>query len=272
MIHQSTYPNPSPHTHKEPHTQKQKQKQNTIPSSHTTITTHTDPPIQNLLLFSFIFTPNKIWTQSKSSKPKKKKTHHRSPHADPNPFRPHRLPHTSIHLSKTFFYFLSSSHQTKTKHNPRVLNPPPPPKKNPPPKPSRHPNPFRPTGALSWFKPIEALTPAHRPTFVKPIGAHQNHNRSHRSSDSNPSEPSNSTVVKTHGVLGLKRADEKERRKREKRGEIMREEREIPGWKSLESIKKLFFSYTIQPFSYSTILNIRWHCTSMPKKFDIFQV
>ena len=64
MIHRSTYPNPSspppPHTHT--HTQKQKQKQKQKPKTKTThnpITTHTNPPIQNILLFSFIFTPNK---------------------------------------------------------------------------------------------------------------------------------------------------------------------------------------------------------------------
>ena len=55
-----------------------------------------------------------------------------------------------------------------------------------------------------------------------------------------------------HGVLGLKRADEKERRKREKRREIMREEREISGLKRRrESIKNYYF---VLELCYSAIL------------------
>ena len=67
---------------------------------------------------------------------------------------------------------------------------------------------------------------------------------SHRSHPIPPlSKPTGSWVRREQ------RVNEKERRKREKIGEIMREEREIPGLKSLESIKFFFI-----PFSYSTIL------------------
>ena len=52
--------------------------------------------------------------------------------------------------------------------------------------------------------------------------------------------------------MGLKRADEKERRKREKRREIMREEREISRLKRRrESIKNYYF---VLELCYSAIL------------------
>ena len=52
--------------------------------------------------------------------------------------------------------------------------------------------------------------------------------------------------------MGLKRADEKERMKREKRREIMREEREISGLKRRrESIKNYYF---VLELCYSAIL------------------
>ena len=59
--------------------------------------------------------------------------------------------------------------------------------------------------------------------------------------------------------MGLKRADEKERRKREKRREIMREEREISGLKRRrESIKNYYF---VLELCDSAILKVELHCS-----------
>ena len=118
----------------------------------------------------------------------------------------------------TFSYFLSSSHQTKTEHNSRVSNPkkkkktnqtckrnPPHLQRNPPPMPRR------------------------------------NHYWSHRSPHAKPSD---SIVVKTHGVLGLKRAEsrwEREKEEREKKRNNERGEKNSRVKKGRESIQKLIF-------------------------------
>ena len=198
-------------------------------STHRAIHTHidqwyTDPPIQTH--HPTHTNKNKNKNRNRNRNPKQKQKQNTIPSS-----------HTPIHLSRTFSYFLSSSHQTKTEHNPRVSNPKK--KKNPPPKPSRQskpiqahrspqpiqthrsPHPSPPTHchhthwssseSLSepselWFKPIGALTPSHRSHPIPPL-----------------SKPTGAWVWREQ------RADERKRRKREKRGEIMREKREIPG-------------------------------------------
>ena len=58
---------------------------------------------------------------------------------------------------------------------------------------------------------------------------------------------------------GMRKSEGRERKEREK----MREEREIAGLKRFESIKK---KKKFIPFSYNTILHLRWYCSYMSKK------
>ena len=64
---------------------------------------------------------------------------------------------------------------------------------------------------------------------------------------------------------GMRKREGRERNEREK----MREEREIAGLKRFESIKK---KKKIIPFSYSTILHMRWYCSYMSKKIWPFPI
>ena len=148
------------------------------------------------------------------------------------------------------------------------------------------------------FKPIGALTPiqtqlidppSSKPTIsivVKTHTSKETHHcclvgitigaikapiQTHRSHRSPHVDPSNSNVEEAtrSWVWREQGAYEKERRKREKRRKIMREEREISGLKRGERVLNFFF---LIQFSYNTILHLRWYCSTISKKFCLSQV
>ena len=140
----------------------------------------------------------------------------------------------------TFSYFLS--HQTKIEHNPKKMT----------------------NQTCKRNPPHLQRNPPSMPCW--------NHYQSHWSSNSNPSEslePSCQAIraIRFHrcqNPRGLRFEESREQmRKREKRREIMREEREIPWLKRGERVLKNYFFI---PFSYSTIFHLRWYCSTMLKK------